>query len=449
MQNTKNKKIAIVGCGLAGSFLAVLLANRGYKVTIYDRFSQEEITKESSKRSYNIILYGYALELLKEAGLWEVVHPYLFELKGSITHIPYASQRIKNITDSKKMPYYIISRARLAGILLEQAARHKLVSIHYQTILQSINRHDKTIIMQNDKTKKQGIISCDVVIGADGTNSLTRTFLQLGQQTNHVQEYAEWVYKQFLLSPKTVEKLHLEEKFEHTWTQKNSFIISHPDKDSSLSALFIFPKKQSKLLTSSKSIKQFFTENFPELLPAIDEITTSLLKNPDGNFSTIHTDPWYYKDFVVLVGDAAHGFYPFFGQGTSAAFGDGMLLVKLIDRYGEDWENVFLQYQLQRKRHMDTLGELSKQVMLKYLRYKKADYTAVYDKVESTLYRAFPNLLYPPLFSSLITDPEHADDHWKNYLNQQKKAKWTGVALSAIILTGMIALFTNKTNKKE
>ena len=45
---------------------------------------------------------------------------------------------------------------------------------------------------------------------------------------------------------------------------------------------------------------------------------------------------------MAIIGDAAHGFYPFFGQGVSAAFGDCMELVKLVDRYGTNWEKFFL-----------------------------------------------------------------------------------------------------------
>lgn len=447
MIDPKKTAITIIGSGLAGTFLAVLLAQRGYNLNLYERLSQEEICDVASKRSYNIILYGYAIELLKKADLWDKIQPHLFELKGSVTHIPHESKPIITLNDRTKMPYLTITRATLVDILLKHIAQTKLVKTHFETSLVSLDRYQKTITVQNTKTQKTETISTDVVIGADGANSLVRVFLQQGQQTHHLQEYAPWHYKQFKLSSQMVEELGLEKGFEHTWTQKNAFIISHADKNHNLSALLVFPK-EDRSLDSPAGIKAFFEKHFPELVPGLEEITESLLENPDGTFSTIHTDPWYYKDFMAIVGDAAHGFYPFFGQGTSAAFGDCMKLALLIDTYGNNWEKIFTLYQQERKRHMDTLGELSKDVMKKYLRYQKADFTAIYDTVERSMYRLFPNILYPPLFFSLITDPEHADDHWQNYLKQQKITQLVGITLFTSAMTTMVALY-KKMNKRK
>ena len=36
--------------------------------------------------------------------------------------------------------------------------------------------------------------------------------------------------------------------------------------------------------------------------------------NPTGSLVTIRCAPWYYKDKVALVGDAAHAVVPFYGQ---------------------------------------------------------------------------------------------------------------------------------------
>ena len=36
------KKVAIIGSGLGGCFLAVLLANRGYEVDLYEKLSKSK-----------------------------------------------------------------------------------------------------------------------------------------------------------------------------------------------------------------------------------------------------------------------------------------------------------------------------------------------------------------------------------------------------------------------
>jgi kynurenine 3-monooxygenase len=438
MNTHKNKSVTIIGLGLAGSFLAILFAKRGYRVTIYERLAKKDVCDVASKRSYNIVLFGYGIEMLKQAGVWNDIKPHLLPLKGSMTYIPDDPYPIVTLTDPKKIPYFTVSRARLADLLLTQAIKQAQVDVRFETAVRSVDRHNKTLVVENLKSKKVTTIPGEVVIGADGINSLIRTFIQQGQQTNHLQEYADWNYKQFLLSPALVKKLTLDSQFVHAWTQKEAFVILHPDSNGALGALLVYPKQVS--LQSSQSIHTFFTKHFPAFMPALKEITTILLANPEGNFATVHTDPWYYKDWIALVGDAAHGFYPFFGQGTSAAFGDCMQLIRLLDKYGPDWSKIFPEYQRLRKSHMDALGELSKEALLRYLRYKKADYHAIYDKLESMAYRFFPTLLVPPLAQSITADPAHAATHRENYLKQKHRARLLGVPIVVHTLTALISL---------
>jgi len=450
MLEEKRESITIIGSGLAGSFLAVLLAKKGFDVTIYERLSKEDLRSTGTKRSYNIVLFGYGIEILKQTGLWEKIKPHLLALKGSVTHISPKISPVITRTDDKKLPYFTISRALLADILLSHASHYSSVKVIYDTDFLSVDRHKKVMIVRNNRTKKITTVSCNILIGADGANSLVRSFIQREQQTRHRQEYAKWQYKQFILSAGTVKKLGLEKKFVHIWTQKKAFVIAHPDRDDSLTAMLVFPKNnQEKVqLNSDDAIIEFIKENFPELVPALKEIIESVRINPDGNFATIQTDPWHYKGFMAIIGDAAHGFYPFFGQGTSAAFGDCVTLSQLIDTCGADWNKIFSLYQAERKKHTDALGELSKDSLLKNLRYKKADYDAIYDRLQTAAYRLFPNIVYPPLSMTITSDPANAADHKLKYYKQRNFANKFGASLLVLALTKILSLYEEINNQK-
>jgi len=112
--------------------------------------------------------------------------------------------------------------------------------------------------------------------------------------------------------------------------EKYASITSFPNKDGSFSALLILPLGKNGLssFTSEKDIEHLFTQEFPALLPLPVDVCKELLTNPEGNFVTVHTDPWYYKDLMALVGDAAHGFYPFLDKEHQLLLVDGLAIIE-------------------------------------------------------------------------------------------------------------------------
>lgn len=438
----KGSTVTIVGCGIAGNFLAIMLANQGYKVALYERLPKKDICDVASKRSYNITIYGYAIEKLKEKKLWEYIEPYLLPLAGSQTQIENDTKPIYSPTH-KNMPYYSVARARLVEILLAVAEKSSLITIHYETTLVSINHQKKTMLVKKEHTNEKIEVPCDVIIGADGVNSTVRPLMQLSKQTNHTQEYADWSYKQFIISKENANLLNLRQNIAYTWIRKQTVILAFPNTDGSFAAMFLLPKGENGFssLASHQRIEHFFKQNYPIFTPILPDIIPSLLSNPEGRYVTIHTDPWYYKDFITIIGDAAHGFYPFFGQGTSAAFGDAIKLITLLDTYGTDWEKIFPLYQEERKKDMDALGELSKKALIQYMRTKRADYTVVYEKLESIGNLLLPKLISPPVYLQVFNDPDHTADYVKKSIKQRRILNRFGLSFIAALITQIIALF--------
>ena len=70
----------------------------------------------------------------------------------------------------------------------------------------------------------------------------------------------------------------------------------------------------------------------------ITDLTKQFLDNPVGKLTTFSGGPWYYKDKVLLFGDAAHAIVPFFGQGMNCAFEDCVVFDKLIIDCKGNWE---------------------------------------------------------------------------------------------------------------
>lgn len=450
MNSTKQQKITIIGAGITGCFLAILLAKRGYKVDIYERLSYDEMLHSAANKSFNITFYGYAVEALKKIKLWNVVESQLITLHGSLTQVTKYAPPIFSQFEDKT--YYTISRVKLLKTFTTQAMLDPQISFHFDTSLVSINRYDKTIVVENRQSQKFSKIACDVVFGADGVNSLVRGFLQQGQESQHTQEYAPWSYKQFIIEKAVATTLKLQHDMTYSWTRQYASIVAFPTDDERFAALLLLPNDKTKgfaNLKSASSIKNLVTENFPQLLPALSSITAAIEKNPSGHFTMIHTSPWYYKDFLVLLGDSAHCFFPFFGQGVSAGLGDCLAITELIDKHGTNWEKILPLYEKTRKRHMDALGDVSKEGFARYRRYKKADYAAIYDKLESILHHLFPKYIAPPLFGPVAKDPNHTADYLEKHTKQRKFFNTIGISLLVSILTAMVTFQEKVMHKQE
>ena len=79
-------KITIIGSGLAGPLLSILLAEKGYKVNLYEKRADSRINKISAGRSINLALSHRGIEALKKANVFEMVQPHLIPMKGRMIH---------------------------------------------------------------------------------------------------------------------------------------------------------------------------------------------------------------------------------------------------------------------------------------------------------------------------------------------------------------------------
>jgi kynurenine 3-monooxygenase len=84
-------------------------------------------------------------------------------------------------------------------------------------------------------------------------------------------------------------------------------------------------------------------------------------QNPTGSLVTIRCGPWFYRDKVALVGDAAHAVVPFYGQGMNAAFEDCVVLDECLAEFPDNRKRAFREYFFRRKENADALANLAVQ----------------------------------------------------------------------------------------
>jgi kynurenine 3-monooxygenase len=120
---------------------------------------------------------------------------------------------------------------------------------------------------------------------------------------------------------------------------------------------------------------------------------------------TVKCFPWVRSNKFALIGDAAHAIVPFFGQGMNCGFEDCRILDELIDRHGDNWEELLLEFQALRKPDADAIADLAVNNFIE-MRDRTADPKFLLQKkIESVLHEKYPDK-WIPAYSQVTFSPQ-------------------------------------------
>ncbi len=437
------RKISIIGSGMSGCFMALCLAEKGYKVDIYEERDDVRKQRKGSGRSFNITLYTRGILALKKAGLWDDIKSISVLTKGNVAH--YLNNRNTydpyDAHDSEVL--YTVHRNSLNSTLLDIVEKNPRIKIFFNTGLKSIDKNKRRIILVDIVKKRKITKSTDLVIGADGVNSTVRKSINKKNYEATVKKDEDWGYKEVHVTPLKARSLKLKIQATHTWPRRSSLFIAFPNPDNSFTLMINLPllgKHSFATLNTKSSITNYITDNFPDLAPLIPEIVKSFLTNPTGYFTTILTNKWYYKDFIVLIGDAAHGVIPFYGQGVCAALEDCLIISKLLDDTNKKWEMAFSKFQKIRKIDTDTLSLLAKENFIELRDKSRSLFFILKDKADTMLNKLFPQFWLPSLYVLVAHGTINYDKAYR--LHKKRLLLSRLIGLDLIILLATIPWFS-------
>jgi kynurenine 3-monooxygenase len=190
----------------------------------------------------------------------------------------------------------------------------------------------------------------------------------------------------------------LEKNALHIWPRGGYMMIALPNHDGSFTCTLFWPfegPNSFAKLQTREEISHFFSRNFPDAVQHMPELAEEYLHNPTSSLVTVRCGPWYYRDRVVLVGDACHAVVPFFGQGANAAFEDCFVLRECLERHAPDWQAAFTEYYDTRKAHVDVLADLCVKNFVEMRDHVGSASFRFKKKSEAVLQRTFPGWFLP------------------------------------------------------
>ncbi len=372
--------VKIVGAGLAGPLLALLLARRGFAVTVYERRGDPRASATEAGRSINLALAARGIRALEHAGVMDRVRPLMIAMRGRMVHELGGSPALLPYGQRADEVIYSIGRGALNRLLIEEAARHRGVSFRFG---HSFSGLQSLAAAHGTAGEHHALHAPEVpMIGADGAGSAVRASL-IERGLTHVREdVLDHDYKELSMPPvqgrtqgrpavagrravaerESVAGRHaLEREALHVWPRHGFMLIALPNTDGSFTATLFLPREGPRSFASlrtERAIEDFFSSEFPDAVPLIPDLPRQFHEHPQGRLGTVHAAPWHAGGDVLLIGDAAHAIVPFHGQGMNAAFEDCLALDALLDRH-ESWESLFAAFEAERRPSAEAIAQMA------------------------------------------------------------------------------------------
>ncbi len=303
-------KIAIVGGGVTGLTLANLLSKCAHAdaldITLVDAAPRPEFSVDDQIALRVSAIATGSANILNSVGAW----PHVVAARLS----PYESMRVWDENDSPDSGSALrFDAAEFAvpqlGFIVENALiQHALLKVL-----------DDTDVVLHFDSAIESLPDADLVVGADGANSLVRELAGIASKRRPYEQ--------------TAFVTHLSPENGHSNTAWQRFLRDGPLgmlplADGRISVVWSTTPElaQVALAASDSEIGRMLTDASDF---ALGELTAA---GPRGAFPLCaqHADE-YVRSGVALIGDAAHAIHPLAGQGANLGLQDAVELARVID----------------------------------------------------------------------------------------------------------------------
>ena len=341
------KKVLIVGGGIGGLSLGIALRRAGIDAEIV------ELQKEYNVYGVGIIQQANALRALDAIGVADETmrrgSPYGKVKMCAPTGFSFAE--IGNPPMGHFPIHNGISRKILHDILYDAAVENGVTFRMGTTDSEIENEATHVNVKFTDNTEG----SYELVVGADGVNSKVRS-LVFDEYTPQYIGSSVWRYPfkrhpnldtgymffgkktKLGLIPMTADTMYM-------------FVVSAEGEDNP-----IIP--QDELVSRLKG----YVSDFPA--PMVQDILEQITDADKVNYRPLETlmmsAPWY-KNRVVMIGDAAHATIPQLGSGAALAIEDAVVLAELL-KSDDNIEIILENYMKRRYERCKTIVEVSNQL---------------------------------------------------------------------------------------
>ncbi|HEX7130019.1 MAG TPA: NAD(P)/FAD-dependent oxidoreductase [Rhodanobacteraceae bacterium] len=377
MSGSPKSTVTIIGAGLVGSLLAALLAQRGFKVEVFERRTDPRKHGFAGGRSINLALAERGFNALRQAGLADDVLQQAVMMRGRMVHADGTANLQRYGRDDSEA-IWSVSRGGL-NMLLMDAAEDAGARLHFDAALAQADFAGGTITLA-DASGAQRTHPAGMLLGCDGAGSALRAAMAREADPGERVESLGHGYKELEIPPRAPSKQQpaspekesasfrrdlfaLEPHALHIWPHGHYMCIALPNAQGSFTVTLFLPNEgpypSFASLPDVRAARAFFEEQFADALALMPTFDEDWSEHPVGQLATLYLDRWHLHGRALLLGDAAHAIVPFHGQGMNAGFEDAAELAALLQLQPHDPAAVFAQFQQSRKPNADAIAAMA------------------------------------------------------------------------------------------
>lgn len=329
-------KIIIIGAGMGGLTAGIALKRFGHQVTIYEQVA--EILPVGAA----ISLWSNGVKCLNYLGLGEKIA----NIGGQMDDLAYIDGLTnQTLTQFSLAPLvqevgqrpYPVSRAELQNLLMDEFGRTDIrLGMRMQTL--SDDGQHVTATFADGSTD-----TADVLIGADGTHSLTRAYV-LGQTVER--RYAGYVNWNGLVE---INEDLAPAKQWTTFVGQGKRVSLMPIANNRFYFFFDVPLPVG-LPNVREQYKETLKDYFQGWCSPVQTLIDRLNPQTTNRVEIHDIEPFmhFYRGRVVILGDAAHSTTPDIGQGGCQAMEDAIYLARSLQINTLGVEDALRRYQEKR-----------------------------------------------------------------------------------------------------
>ena len=377
----KDIHIAIIGAGIGGMTAAVTLAQKGFKVNVFEQAPELSevgagltVTPNATKGLIYLGL-GQAMEKIGMAHDLQGVRHY--QTKEMIVPL----KRGKHMLEKYGAYQFQVHRADIHDILIESLEKHSPGCVFVDHQLVGLDeKSDKVKLIFNNQAEYE----CDFVIGADGTRSIVRQSI-LGTDEPEFSGYVAW---RGIVPTDGLDESDFDECGSSAFISPGRVFARYLIRDAKEYnyVAFLATEEWAEEGWSIPSKVETVLEIFFDYNQQVKNI---ILATPPegcykwGIFTRKPINKWS-SERVTLLGDAAHPLEPFMGQGASMAIEDGVVLGRIIED-ASDVSEIIKRYETARIERSHFVTEHSKKAGQRFTGNNPDSYTKEKHKNEEEL----------------------------------------------------------------